>query len=617
MTLRPLPVHVAVENRSISDPRVSPDASTLAFVARDVHGTRLALIDLESGVERRLPALMAPVSSHPSGGVTFDWLPGGSGLVYAAVDGTLREVSVDGKNESAICSSHGPLVQPVVSPTGTSVVCVADDGRAIAVVNRADLNAWPVRLSTEVDFVFDPSWSPDGEAVVWHEWDNPDMPWDQGRIVFRRADTSTPPVVAYDMPDTSVGQPRWHPDGQRIVFICDHGGSWNLWQVPVDHKTGEVGTAGPLCQDDSEHSFAQWGTGQRSFAVSTDGSQILFSRLDAGFGRLSLLRLETGEVEDVDKGVFAALHWQGDVLTAMRSGARTPTQIVTYNTASSSLRSERRTRVVGPSLGYDEATLVEPTAIEFRGDDGMLLHGRLYEPKEIDNPAGAPLLCWVHGGPTDQSTVSWNSRFTFFLSRGWSIFVPDHRGSTGWGREYRQALNGTWGVADVDDCAAGVRHCIEHHRVDARRIAAIGGSAGGFTALLLLARHSVLFAAGVAVYPVSDLVSLVENTWRFEKHYTDTLVGPLLTDRQTLIERSPLSQVGRINAPLLVLHGIDDNVVGVQQSRDLVAALVRAGGVAELVEYEGEGHGFSRVTTLADELGRTEAHLKRHVLDRF
>jgi dipeptidyl aminopeptidase/acylaminoacyl peptidase len=285
-------------------------------------------------------------------------------------------------------------------------------------------------------------------------------------------------------------------------------------------------------------------------------------------------------------------------VAAVRTGARTPAQVVVHD-----LDTGTRTTVArGPVAGWEALDLPEPEVVRWDGAGGSVT-GRLYMPRGVDRP---PLLCWVHGGPTDQWLVTFNPRFAFFLDRGWAILVPDHRGSTGHGRAWAQALHGRWGEADVDDSAAGVRATVAAGRVDPGRLVAMGSSAGGMTTLLLLARHPDLFAAGVALFPVCDLVDLATSTHRFEAHYTDVLVGRLPADRQLLLERSPLTHAAAITAPLLLLHGSDDPVVPVAQSTALADRLRALGRRVDFHVYDGEGHGWGSAAVVADELARIE-----------
>jgi dipeptidyl aminopeptidase/acylaminoacyl peptidase len=272
----------------------------------------------------------------------------------------------------------------------------------------------------------------------------------------------------------------------------------------------------------------------------------------------------------------------------------------------------------GPVGGFEQAGLVEPELVGWDGPavsglDAGRVHGRLYRPSHphTDPP---PLLVWVHGGPTGQMQAAFNARVAFFLDRGWAVLAPDHRGSTGWGRSYAQAMQARWGELDVADTAAGMQAAADRGWADPRRMVPIGGSAGGFTVLLLMALHPELCAAGVDLYGVADLLELDETTHRFEAHYLHGIVGPLPAAIELYRQRSPVNLADRIEAPLLILQGSADKVVPPAQSRAVADAVRVRGGVVEHHVYDDEGHGWSRPETVVDELERTESFLARHVL---
>jgi dipeptidyl aminopeptidase/acylaminoacyl peptidase len=221
---------------------------------------------------------------------------------------------------------------------------------------------------------------------------------------------------------------------------------------------------------------------------------------------------------------------------------------------------------------------------------------------------------WIHGGPTGQTQVVWNNRLPFFLERGWAVLFPDHRGSTGHGRAYVQAMAGRWGELDVSDCAAGMRAAAEQGWGDPHRMVPMGGSAGGFSVLNLLAHHPDLCAAGIDLFGVTDLLDLDETTHRFEKHYLHSIVGPLPEAADRYRDRSPVNGADRITSPLLILQGDADPVVPIAQSSAIAQRLQALGRIVELHEYEGEGHGWLRPETMIDELERVESFLRRHVL---
>ena len=247
------------------------------------------------------------------------------------------------------------------------------------------------------------------------------------------------------------------------------------------------------------------------------------------------------------------------------------------------------------------------------GEVTGIVHGRLYRSPLNDPSRPERLIVWLHGGPTDQWQVTFMPRLVYWMSQGWNIVVPDHRGSTGHGRAYTQALREQWGALDVADTIAVARWALDTGLTEPGRMVVMGGSAGGFTALSAVASAPGLFAAVATSYPVSDLADLPVNSHRFEQHYTDLLVGPWPQAEATYRERSPSSWPERfVGTPVLVLHGADDPVVSVQQSVAFVDGVRRAGGDAALHIYAGEGHGFRDPVNQLDEYRRLEEFLSAH-----
>jgi dipeptidyl aminopeptidase/acylaminoacyl peptidase len=424
--------------------------------------------------------------------------------------------------------------------------------------------------------------------------------------MLRRADAGDEgPRVVAGGDGVQVQQPRFSPDGSHLAFLSDEHGWLNLWVADGDGKDVR-----PLLEEDLEHGGASWGLGQRSFAWSPDSASIAFTRNERGFGSLHVLDVSTGATNMLGRAEHGGLSWVGERVAAIRSGARTPTQIVVYEGGA------RTTVARGPVGGFEAADLVEPEAVEWPGDDGETVHGRLYRPA-VASATGQdppPLLVWIKGGPTAQWAVMFIPRIAYFLERGWAVLVPDHRGSTGHGRAYAQAMRGRWGELDVADVAAGMRAAAERGWGDGRRMVPMGGSAGGFTVLNLLAHHPDLCAAGVDLFGVADLLDLDETTHRFEAHYLDSVVGSLPAAADAYRDRSPVNVADQITAPLLILQGDADPVVPPAQSQAIADRLRALGRTVELQMYEGESHGWLRPETVVDELERVESFLRRHVL---
>jgi dipeptidyl aminopeptidase/acylaminoacyl peptidase len=591
--------------RTLAEPRLSPDGSLVAFVTTVSGRGQLVVVPATGGAEIVVTSQPAPRPSVSYGGGAFDWMPDGSALVYAAVDGGLWLTSVDGGPPRCVLAAQpaGPASAPAIAPDGTKVTCVIDS-HYVAVASLADDGSWPIRISGDADFCFDPAFTTDSQWIAWQQWRVPDMPWDTSEIAARRADASGEILSAFSAVDAQAQQVRFAPGGQLAGFLTDVDGFLNLWTFDPDFN------AKPVVPEAFEHGDPSWGPGQRSFAWSPDGTRIAFNRNEVGFGRLCIADVATGEVEVVAKGVHGALSWQGDHLAAIRSGARTPTEIVVYDAKWQRVQVAR-----GPVAGFESATLVEPELVEWAGDDGSVVHGRLYRPATSatgnDPP---PLICSIHGGPSSQSGVLFNARWAYWIDRGWALLVPDHRGSTGHGRAFLQAMRGRWGDLDTSDVAAGLRAAAERGWADPKRMVVMGGSAGGFTVLNVLAHHPDLCAAGVDLYGVADLLELDETTHRFEKHYLHSIVGPLPDAVDQYRSHSPVSVVEQITAPLLILQGDADVVVPPAQSQLIADRLRDLGRTVELHFYEGEGHGWARPDTVIDELERTEDFLRRHVL---
>jgi len=604
---RPVPItpELCLAGRDLTEPRLSPDGSTVAFVARWGAESAIMLVPTGGGPERQLTLAPRPSGGRGMGGGCFDWMPDGSGVVYAARDGELWLHPLDG-SEVRRLTDHGEdrsVEAPSVSPDGRWVAHVVDQAEVWRVPTARRVTDDPAvddpgaeRLDDAgADFCFDPF--SDHDSVRWQAWDVPDMPWDAARTEIVRFGPDGR-VVSRDVRTGrgAVQQPRTLRDGTP-VDVRDDTGWLNVW---LDDA--------PLVDEPLEHAGPSWGMGQRSYAESPDGSQLAFTRNERGFGRLCVLDRSTGAVESIARGVHGQLGWSGDHLVALRSGARTPTQIVTYRTQGDTGRGAgwtRRVLAVGPPHAWDHLDLPEPEPF-------VVHHHDVVVPARRYVAGRGRAICWVHGGPTDQWQVTFMPRISYWWSRGWDVVVPDPRGTTGHGRAHQQALHGGWGEIDVHDTAAVLRHVHASGWADPSHTVVMGGSSGGLTALGVLGRHSGLAAGGVVLYPVCDLAELAERSHRFEAHYTLSLVGPLdHTERYR--DRSPLTYAHLIDVPLLVMHGEDDPVVPVEQSIRLAGRVRSAGGDVELHLFEGEGHGFRDPQHRLDELDLVGRFLDRVV----
>lgn len=608
---------MVVRSHRVAEPRWSRDGRFLAWV--DAFGGRSDIVVVpadQSAAPHVVTADTAAKSVAAYGGGVFDWAPDGS-IVYAAAGGRVLVAGRDGGPPREL-TSHGQASAPSVSADGRWVAFVleGEDACDIAVV-PFDGSAWPVKISRGADYAFDPAWSPDGRRVVWFEWDFPNMPWDGSRIAMAtldglRADEPVRTLAGGD--GISVSQPRFSPDGSQLGWVSDESGFANLWVGRWDGSKAD-----PVVKESAEHAQPTWGPGQRSWAWSPDGKSLAVARGESGFG--SLVTMPVGRsaagrrrTKEVAPGWHVALDWSPRGILAVRSGHDTPNEVSVVDPGSGTRRSFAR----GPVAGFEDAGLPAPEAVQWKAGDKAVVHGMLWRPRRsaLGLNMKPPLLVSIHGGPTGQATADFNARTAFFADRGWAVLTPNYRGSTGYGREYAQSIRHRWGIVDVEDTVAGIRHAVDKGWCDPDRVAVTGGSAGGFTVLMICALHGDVIRAGVDLFGVTDLFQIGEVAHRFECRYEENLVGSLPADAERFRQQSPITHAGKISVPLIVFQGDQDPAVPKDQS-DLMVAALRAKGIdVEYVVYEGEGHGWSKPEVVEDELSRTHEFLTRHVLRR-
>lgn len=447
------------------------------------------------------------------------------------------------------------------------------------------------------DFVAAPRFSPDGRWLAWIEWDLPFMPWDASRlrVALVEADGSLGEArTLAGGPGISVAQPEWSPAGVLHV-VSDETGWWNLYAFDGDGPSVPEGPKRAIAPMAAEFAEPAWEFGDSNYAFTPDGAILAAPRAD---GRDRLVRIEPGgTVTEVDTPFteFDGLRIRGETAVVVAAGPHDGAALLRLDP-----RTGAPTGVLARSLPspVDPAVIVEGEPITFPTADGASARGIYFAPSNARyrGPDGEkpPLLVQVHGGPTSSTTSALSLDRAFFTSRGIAVVSVDYRGSSGYGRAYRDALNNGWGVVDVDDATSAARYLAERGDVDPRRMAVRGGSAGGFTTLACLAFRPDAFAAGISLYGIADLELIHEDTHKFESRYEEQLVAPWGEDRTVWRERSPIHSLDRIAAPLLLLQGLDDRVVPPSQLDAIESVFNERAHPYVAIRFEGEGHGFRR-----------------------
>jgi dipeptidyl aminopeptidase/acylaminoacyl peptidase len=583
--------------------------------------------------ERGRSVLMARASS----GAVTEVLPAGSnvrsrvheygGMPWARVgerlawvefeDQRLRVQAADGR--SITLSPPGcRYADGIGAPDGRTLVCVREDHRgggapANAVV-ALDLDlpgdAGCV-LYDRSDFVAWPRLSADGQRLAFVAWDHPAMPWDETRLLvgmWRDGALAEVQTVAGG-PGESVLDPQWDADG-TLYFLSDRSGWWNLWRW-------REGAAHAVTALEAEVGAPLWYLGTSSYALGGDCRALLRVRR-GGADALVLLDLRTRVLQPLDLP-FVEFGSPGlldaDTGFAVAGALDALPALIAIDLRSGD---HAVVRSVGPTPLPPQA-VSRPEAIEFPtapGADGAPrnAHAWFYPPCHPEHlpPSGEvpPLLVLLHGGPTSHAGSAFKVGVQFWTSRGYAVVDVNYGGSTGWGRAYRERLRGHWGVVDLQDAVAAVDFLADAGRVDGRRVAIRGGSAGGFTVLSALA-FTRRFAAGINYFGVADLETLATDTHKFESRYLDSLLAPLPAGRALYRARSPVHHMANCRAALLTLQGSDDKAVPPQQSRAIVEAARAAGCAVAYLEFEGEGHGLRQGANIVRGLQAELAFLGR------
>lgn len=485
----------------------------------------------------------------------------------------------------------------------------------VVVVNRlvaVDIPSGTVTTLREgPDFVANPRPSPSGDALAWYEWDHPNMPWDATRLcVAELVDGELGRVVQVaggEGSAVSAISPAWAADDE-LVYVADPHGWWNPYRCtdPLGERRIR-----PLHPIEAEFAAPPWTF--ESSLTPLDEEHVIARWTQHGRWSIGSIRLVNGETEEWMAGLepVSEIAAGEGVVAFVGSSATSPSVLAELTLAEGQVRVLRSS--AADLLEEDYISVAE--AVNWpTGGGTATAHGFFYAPTNpmatAPEDALPPVLVLVHGGPTSATTAGFSPFIQFWTTRGFGVLDVNYRGSTGYGRGYREALLGEWGVADIEDVAAGVAELARLGLVDGSRAFIRGGSAGGYTVLRALTTTDA-FAAGTSRYGIADLALLAGDTHKFESRYTERLVGPYPEAADLYRERSPLFHLEGLSAPVLLLQGEDDKVVPPNQAIEMADAIRAAGGEVELVMYPGEGHGFRKATTAGDALRRELAFYQR------
>jgi len=591
---------------TISPEQVSSATPRLACLQS--HGQRLFWVE-----SRPLEAGRNVIVSLTEEGLIEDLLPTPfshysrvheyGGMAYALLENTLYFVNASDQRiyRLDIGSDQQPTAITDTGPRFADLIIDSANNRLIAVCEQHNDQAEPEnylvgisldkdnlrlqRLVSGADFYAYPRISPNGKTLCWIEWNHPHMPWDSTQLW--RADIqgnslSKKQLVAGADGNEAIFQPQWSPDNQ-LYYVSDRNNWWNIYSAD----------SGIVLDMPAEFATPLWQFGMSTYDF-IDANTIACLWTQQAVWHCGFLDITTGKMSAVDchySAMQAACCHRGKLY--MVAGAPNIADCII-----AVCQQGISTSVYVPStLDVESDNLATPESICFPTANDKLVQAFFYPPTHNQHQGNdkelPPVIAICHGGPTGATDCSLNLKIQYWTNRGFAVVDINYRGSTGFGRDYRHALAGAWGIADVEDTQYAIKHLTAQQKVDPQRCIIRGSSAGGYTVLSALT-FTDTFKAGASLYGIGDLETLVSDTHKFESRYLDKLVGPYPEQQQIYKERSPIHHIDQLNCPVIFLQGLEDKVVPPNQAEMMVESLQKKGLDVVYIKFPDEGHGFRK-----------------------
>ena len=447
-----------------------------------------------------------------------------------------------------------------------------------------------------------------GNKISWIEWGGPYMPWENNELFFAnisaegeiQAIQKLNKSLINDCGNISYFQPHWLSE-DLLVCSEDSSGWWNLIFIEVN-KLNVITIKKKITKEFFEYGVPQWVSGISLFAGVKENFFCLARHKDnwilEHYKNLSFARRINLPFTNLSD-----LYSDSSKVILKASSNITEDQLLELDFKNNN-QFYRETKLVDLSDSYSKAE-----TFWFKGFDDKQTHAWIYKCR-LSNFEKPPLIIKAHSGPTNYFNGQLNPEIEFWTSKGWFVAEINYGGSSGFGKEYRNRLNGNWGIVDSEDCKALAKCLISKGLVDESKIVIFGNSAGGFTALNSLCNEN-LFKAAICKYPVLDLNHMRCNTHRFEKSYLNSLIGDFDNTGNKYFDRSPINKIDQISQPVLLFHGKKDVVVDYKISLEFIKLHLRRNIHSEIHLYDNEGHGFRDLKNKLNFLLQTELFLKK------
>ncbi|MEA2070024.1 MAG: prolyl oligopeptidase family serine peptidase [Asgard group archaeon] len=469
------------------------------------------------------------------------------------------------------------------------------------------------------DFYADPIFSPDSKKIAWLTWNHPNMPWETTKLMMCTFHPTTLEISEQILVAGGLNQtiyiPKFSPDG-TLYFIqdrqCEKDDVPENWSNIYRYQDNQIM---PVTKKLVEFGQPQWVfklstydflTNKKLVARYFDKGKTTLLSIDVSSNESEILCEEFTEISNLQISSNNKVIFTG-------GNPQLPNSIIYFNPENKTYDILRKSH----KLDLNEEKISIPQFLSFPTSDEEEAYGYLYlphNPNFVPPPDSlGPLLIFVHGGPTGRTNTNLDPRIQFWTSLGFAIFDIDHRGSTGYGRKYREALYNRWGVIDTYDIYDGIQYLQDENFVGAD-VFISGGSAGGYAVQRALTKFPEIFSGGASYYGIGNLKTLVKITHKFESHYLDTLIGGTIEEMEEVYnERSPIYHLEDLKVPMIIFQGSEDKIVPSEISKEMVEALKKKGIKHQYIEYEEEAHGFRKKKNKVDAL-KKEAEFYQNIL---
>jgi dipeptidyl aminopeptidase/acylaminoacyl peptidase len=580
-----LPLEELARLPSMYSPQVSWDGRRVAYFADHTGRMELYVLDLPDGTPRQLSH--GEVPKTPYGG--FSWNRAGNAIIFAKdVDGNeqhdlYRIALADGAVTRLTDDAHSQEYPGEFSP---------DDQLLLVQTNRAgQMNLWRMRPDGSeylqlTNFRFPAVggvWSPDGEQIAFVTNESENLQNVDGYLM--NADGSGQQRIFHVSDGSTDAIADWSPDGALLAVMSDATGVNQAGLM--DRASGEVRWLSEAGVEESPAGFSH--NGRLLLCLRNKDSEIRPVLYEVATGVRRELKLPPGVAA---AGGFALD--DNALVIAYTTDDRRP-ELLLYSLEDDSYR----TLLPAQYGSIDPSVFVQSEHVWYTSSDGRRIPALLYRPRGLQPGTRAPALVHVHGGPTGQFFRSFEPFTQYLVNRGYVVLAPNVRGSTGYGKEFREANLNDWGGGDLEDVVAGARFLMDLPEVDPDRIGIHGGSYGGYMTYIATVKKPDLWKAACAAVGITDLRLLYENSMEHFKYYLRQQMGDPEENAGLWADRSATTHADKLQAKLLMIQGTNDPRVPPNQAwvyRDkLLASGKTLGEDFEYVEWDDQGHGSADI----------------------